>query len=168
MVTGASTASFAIVLTDIMKGITNQTKRHIYLASLLGVKNVILAVNKMDLIKYNKNKFFKIEKDFSDFIKANEIDNFITVPVSAIYGDNIVNRSKKMFWYKGPTIIQHLETAHEIDNNLNSRNFSLSVQTVNKDQKGNRYYQGSISSGKISKGDEVIILPNKTKAKIKK
>ena len=94
MVTGASTATFAIVLSDITKGITTQTKRHVYLATLLGVQNIILAVNKMDLINYEENKFIQIKKSFSEFIKLVNVSNFIAIPVSAINGDNIVNFSK--------------------------------------------------------------------------
>ena len=109
MVTGASTADLAVILIDARKGVLTQTRRHSYLANLIGIKNIVLAINKMDLIDYNQEKFDAIVADYEEFARIIGIEKFSSIPLSGLAGDNIASRSNKTPWYKGETLIEHLE-----------------------------------------------------------
>lgn len=164
MVTGASTSDLAIILVDSRKGILEQTKRHSFLTSLMGIKNVILAINKMDLIDYDQSSYNKIVKDYREFCKDLEFTNIYDLPVSALVGDNILNSSKNLDWFKGPSLIPLLETIQIKDeDNI----FTLPIQYVIRPNLDHRSYCGKISSGSISEGDQVISLPSGKKSHIK-
>ena len=160
MVTGASTADLAIILIDARKGVLTQTKRHSYLANLLGIKNIVLAVNKMDLVDYDRGTFQRIVADYSDFAKSIGIHNFTAIPISGFKGDNIVSQSENMPWYDGPVLIEHLENV-EVDVDAGQdRAFRLPVQWVNRPNLDFRGFSGQIASGKVKPGDAVRIIPS--------
>ena len=160
MVTGASTADLAIILIDARKGVLTQTKRHSYLANLLGIKNIVLAVNKMDLVDYDRGTFQRIVADYSDFAKSIGIHNFTAIPISGFKGDNIVGQSANMPWYDGPVLIEHLENVEvDVDPGQN-RPFRLPVQWVNRPNLDFRGFSGQIASGRVKPGDTVRIIPS--------
>ncbi len=165
MATGASTAELAILLVDARNGILTQTKRHSFIVSLLGIKNIILAVNKMDLVNYDKNIYEKISSEYKLFSKKLNFKNIQSIPISALKGDNIHKKSKYMKWYNDKTLFGYLEnTKTKIQS---SDRFVLPVQTVNRPNLNFRGYSGTIAEGKIRKGDELISLPSNQKVKVK-
>ncbi|MFV0521316.1 MAG: sulfate adenylyltransferase subunit CysN [Mangrovibacterium sp.] len=166
MVTGASTANLAIILVDASKGVITQTKRHTFLVSLLGIKHVILAVNKMDLIDYNKHKFDTIQKDYMDFIAPLDIPHVTCIPLSALKGENVVDKSDSMSWYKGKCILDFLESVH-ISSDRNFEDMRYPVQYVLKPDNDFRGFSTKVASGIIRKGEEVMVLPSQKKSKIK-
>ena len=160
MVTGASTAELSVILIDVRKGVLNQTRRHSYLCHLLGIKNIVLAVNKMDLIYYDQTKFDTIVTDYTKFAKSIGITKFTAIPISGLKGDNIAVRSNATGWYKGITLIEHLE-AVELDHNTSaSQEFCMPVQWVNRPNLDFRGFSGKVSAGTIKHGDQVRILPS--------
>lgn len=163
MVTGASTADVAVILIDARKGVLEQTKRHSFLTSLVGIKKVILAVNKMDLIDYNKSHYESIINSYKTFAKKLNFENIYDVPVSALNGDNVVKSSKNLNWFKGPSLISLLETINvdSIDGE-----FIMPVQNVIRPNLDYRAFCGRISSGLIKKGDKIRSLPSGKVAKI--
>ena len=165
MATGASTADLAILLVDARNGIMTQTKRHSFIVSLLGIKNIILAVNKMDLVKFDKRIFNQIENEYKTFSKDLKFKNIIPIPISALKGDNIYKKSKSMKWYHQKTLFHYLETC-EVSTKLSS-NFILPIQQVNRPNLDFRGYLGTIASGKIKIGDEIMTVPSNQKAKVK-
>ena len=165
MATGASTAELAILLVDARHGIVTQTKRHSFIASLLGIKNIVLAVNKMDLIKYNEEKFQSIVSNYKEFSKKLNFTNLITIPISALKGDNVYKKSSHMQWYNGKTLFNHLETVDV--SQIHKKNFTMPVQWVNRPNLNFRGYTGTITSGTIKKNDEIIVLPSNKTAKVK-
>ena len=165
MATGASTADLAILLVDARNGIMTQTKRHSFIVSLLGIKNIILAVNKMDLVKFDKSIFNQIENEYKTFSKDLKFKNIISIPISALKGDNIYKKSKSMKWYHQKTLFDYLETC-EVSTKLSS-NFILPIQQVNRPNLDFRGYLGTIASGKIKIGDEIMTVPSNQKAKVK-
>ena len=165
MATGASTADLAILLVDARNGIMTQTKRHSFIVSLLGIKNIILAVNKMDLVKFDKSIFNQIENEYKTFSKDLKFKNIISIPISALKGDNIYKKSKSMKWYHQKTLFHYLETC-EVSTKLSS-NFILPIQQVNRPNLDFRGYLGTIASGKIKIGDEIMTVPSNQKAKVK-
>ena len=165
MVTGASTADIAIILIDAKNGILTQTKRHSFIASLLGIEHLIVAVNKMDLIDYNFDEFLKIKNSYQDVANKLKIKNIYFVPISALHGDNVVNKSSKMPWYQGSAI---LDLAQEIKiDSKEDDNFRFSVQYVSRPNSNFRGFCAKIDSGSIKVGDEILALPSKKKSKIK-
>jgi bifunctional enzyme CysN/CysC len=164
MITGASTADLAIILIDARKGVLEQTKRHSFLTSLVGIKNVILAVNKMDLINFSQDKYISIVEDYKNFASKLEFQNIYDLPVSALNGDNITESSKNLNWYKGPSLIPLLET---VKNKNSKENFSMPVQLVLRPNLDHRSFCGKVSSGTISQGDKIKVLPSGNSAKIK-
>jgi sulfate adenylyltransferase subunit 1 len=166
MVTGASTANLAIILIDARYGIQTQTRRHSYIASLLGIKNIIIAINKMDLVDFREEVYERIKKDYGYFAKDLGIVNPRFIPMSALEGDNIVNKSEKTPWYKGEPLLSVLETV-EITSDINFDDFRFPVQYVNRPNLDFRGFSGSIASGVINVGDEIIALPSNKKSKIK-
>ena len=165
MATGASTAELAILLVDARNGILTQTKRHSFIVSLLGIKNIVLAINKMDLVNYDKNIYEKISSEYKLFSKKLNFKNIQSIPISALKGDNIHKKSKYMKWYNDKTLFDYLEsTKTKIQS---SDSFVLPVQSVNRPNLNFRGYSGTIAEGKIRKGDELISLPSNQKVKVK-
>ena len=165
MATGASTAELAILLVDARNGILTQTKRHSFIVSLLGIKNIILAINKMDLVNYDKNIYEKISSEYKLFSKKLNFKNIQSIPISALKGDNIHKKSKYMKWYNDKTLFDYLETTKTKIQSSDS--FVLPVQSVNRPNLNFRGYSGTIAEGKIRKGDELISLPSNQKVKVK-
>ena len=165
MATGASTAELAILLVDARNGILTQTKRHSFIVSLLGIKNIILAVNKMDLVNYDKNIYEKISSEYKLFSRKLNFENIQSIPISALKGDNIHKKSKYMKWYNDKTLFDYLETTKTKIQSSDS--FVLPVQSVNRPNLNFRGYSGTIAEGKIRKGDELISLPSNQKVKVK-
>lgn len=168
MATGASTADLAIILIDARQGVLTQTKRHSYIASLLGIKNLIVAINKMDLVDFSSERFESIKKDYEEIIPnlphSSEI-NFSYIPISALDGDNIVSISPKCSWYKGFPLMGLLDSLpiHKDEND----DFRLPVQYVNRPHLNFRGFSGTIASGKISVGDEITVLPSRKTSVVK-
>jgi bifunctional enzyme CysN/CysC len=159
MVTGASTADLAIVLVDARTGVVEQTKRHAFIASLLGIPHVVLAVNKMDLVDYDEDVFDGIVTDFCAFARGLEFSDVAYIPMSALHGDNVVDRSEAMPWYGGLALLDHLETVQvAADRNLDELRFP--VQYVIRDHDSDyRGYAGQLAGGIVRPGDEVLVLP---------
>ena len=165
MATGASTAELAILLVDARNGILTQTKRHSFIVSLLGIKNIVLAINKMDLVNYDKNIYEKIGSEYKLFSKKLNFEHIQSIPISALKGDNIHKKSKYMKWYNDKTLFDYLETTKT--KIQSSDRFVLPVQSVNRPNLNFRGYSGTIAEGKIRKGDELISLPSNQKVKVK-
>ncbi|MFY8074605.1 MAG: sulfate adenylyltransferase subunit CysN [Sphingorhabdus lacus] len=161
MVTGASTADLAILLVDARKGVIVQTRRHAYLAHLIGVKNIVLAVNKMDLIGYDQDRYNSICDDFRAFVREAGIsENFTCIPISGLAGDNITSRSANTPWYSGDTLMEHLETVELNNTDDQSKAFRLPVQWVNRPNLDFRGFSGLISTGSVKPGDAIRVLPS--------
>ncbi|MDV6331045.1 sulfate adenylyltransferase subunit CysN [Asticcacaulis sp. 201] len=156
MATGASNSDLAVILIDARKGILTQTRRHSFIVSLLGIKHVVLAVNKIDLMDYSQIVFDKIVADYKAFAADFGFETLQAIPMSARYGDNVLARSDKMPWYDGPTLVEHLETV-QIDQDLSDKPFRLQVQWVNRPDLNFRGFSGTIASGTIRPGDEIIV-----------
>ena len=168
MVTGASTADLAVVLVDARKGILPQTKRHSHVAALLGIRQVVLAVNKMDLVGFSPERFAAIEAEYAALAARLGLDGVVAIPLSALDGDNVVNPSARMPWYGGPTLLEHLE-AVPVETNarlLSSRPFRMPVQWVNRPGDGFRGYAGTIASGRVSPGERVRVLPSGRESRV--
>ena len=160
MVTGASTADLAVILIDARKGVLTQTRRHSYLAHLIGIRHLVLAVNKMDLVDYSQSRFDEIVADYSAFAKEIGIAAFTPMPISGFKGDNITAPSGNTPWYTGPSLIQHLETV-EVDATLDqSKPLRMPVQWVNRPNLDFRGFAGLIASGSVKPGDAVRVLPS--------
>ena len=160
MVTGASTADLAVILIDARKGVLTQTRRHSYLAHLIGIRHLVLAVNKMDLVDYSQSRFDEIVSDYSAFAKEIGIAAFTPMPISGFKGDNITAPSGNTPWYTGPSLIQHLETV-EVDATLDqSKPLRMPVQWVNRPNLDFRGFAGLIASGSVKPGDAVRVLPS--------
>ena len=166
MVTGASTANLAIILIDARKGVITQSRRHSYLVSLLGIKHVVLAVNKMDLMDYSQEVYDNICKDYKDFVTPLGIPDVRFFPISALKGDNVVDLSDKMPWYHGKSILEHLESVH-ITSDRNFTDLRYPVQYVIRPSLDYRGFAGEVASGILSKGDEVMVLPSRKKSVVK-
>jgi bifunctional enzyme CysN/CysC len=160
MVTAASTADLAVILIDARKGVLTQTRRHSYLAHLIGIRSFVLAVNKMDLTGYSQQCFDAIVQDYRAFAASIGIDNFQAIPVSGLLGDNITAKSDKMPWYRGPSLIEHLETVALDVTADQTKPFRMPVQWVNRPNSDFRGFSGLISSGAVSPGDRVRVLPS--------
>ena len=171
MVTGASTANAALILIDARNGVVEQTKRHSYIASLLQIPHVLVCVNKMDLVEYGQKEFEKIKEQYQDFAAKLDIQDFKFIPISALKGDNVVNRSKNMEWYNGPTLLHSLENI-PVANDINHIDFRFPVQTVLRPHTDEyhdfRGYAGRISSGILRVGDDITALPSQLQSRVKK
>ena len=165
MITGASTADLAIILIDARRGVLTQTKRHSFLVSLIGIKNVVLAINKMDLVNYSKDVFDRILGDYTAFASQLNIEKIIPIPISALAGDNITEPSGNTPWYRGPTLMQHLETV-EVARVSREAPFRLPVQWVNRPNLDFRGFSGMIAGGTIHPGDLVKIMPAATQSRV--
>lgn len=166
MITGGSTANLAIILVDARTGVITQTKRHSYLISLLGIKHVVLAVNKMDLVDYSQSVFDKIVDDYKTFVAPFNIPDIQCIPLSALKGDNVVELSENMDWYTGMPLLGFLETVH-VASDQNFENFRYPVQYVSRPNLDFRGFCGKIASGIVQKGDEVVALPSGKKSRVK-
>jgi sulfate adenylyltransferase subunit 1 len=163
MVTGASTADLAIVLIDARKGITQQSKRHAFISSLLGIPHLVVCVNKMDLVQYDQVVFEQIAEEFRAFSSKLEIHDVTFIPISALHGDNVVERSEAMDWYEGSPLLYHLEHVHiASDRNLIDPRFAIQwVIRPNRDEHHDyRGYAGQVASGSFRPGDDVIVMPS--------
>ena len=167
MVTGASTADLAIVLVDARQGVLTQTRRHSYLVRLLGIKTVVLAVNKMDLVGYDAARFDEIQRDYAAFAAQIGLEDFRAVPISGLTGDNIAQASAHMPWYRGPSLLELLETAPLDETALQARPFRMCVQWVNRPHLDFRGFAGQISAGVIAPGDAVRVLPSGRTTRVK-
>jgi bifunctional enzyme CysN/CysC len=167
MATGASTADLAIILMDARKGVLTQTRRHTFIAHLLGIKHLVVCVNKMDLVDYKQEVFERIEADYRNFAASLGATNITLIPASALKGDNIIDRSAAMPWYRGATLMAHLETVPVGDDDL-SKLFFLPVQWVNRPDQNFRGFAGTIASGKISAGTAIRALPSGKTSKVER
>ncbi|MBJ68021.1 MAG: adenylyl-sulfate kinase [Gemmatimonadetes bacterium] len=160
MVTGASTAELAVILIDARKGVLTQTRRHSYLCHLLGIRSVILAVNKMDLVDFSQSIFEEIVSDYTKFAQSIGIEDFTAIPISGFKGDNITALSTNTSWYQGAPLMHHLETVELEEAASQQADFSMPVQWVNRPDLDFRGFAGKVASGAIKQGDEVRILPS--------
>ena len=166
MITGGSTANLAIILVDARTGVITQTRRHTYLVSLLGIKHIVLAVNKMDLVNYDKKVFDKIVEDYRKFVEPLGIPDVVCIPLSALKGDNVVDKSENMTWYTGRALLDFLETVH-IANDHNLKDFRYPIQYVLRPNLNFRGFSGRVASGVVRKGDEVLAIPSGKKSHVK-
>ncbi len=163
MVTGASTANLALILVDARNGVTEQTHRHIFIASLLEIPHFVICINKMDLVNYKQDVYDAIKAEIEDFISKLSVPDITFIPISALHGDNVVNASKNMEWYHGPTLLYHLEDVHiGSDENLVDCRFPVQYVIRPRSDKYHDYrgYAGKIASGIFKPGDSVIVLPS--------
>ena len=166
MITGGSTANLAIILVDARTGVITQTRRHTYLVSLLGIKHVVLAVNKMDLIHFDEKRFNDIVAEYKNFVTPLGISDVTCIPLSALDGDIVVEKSDRTPWYRGQALLDYLETV-PIDQDRNFSDFRYPVQYVLRPNLDFRGFSGKIASGIVRKGDEIIALPSGKKSRIK-
>ena len=159
MATGASTCDLAIILIDARKGVLDQTRRHSFIASLLGIKQFVVAVNKMDLVEFSQEVFDRISLEYREFAKKLSVDTIHIVPVSALDGDNVVNPSDKLAWYQGETLLSLLESA-EVERELERHPVRLPVQYVNRPNLDFRGFAGTLASGILRVGDKLAVLPS--------
>lgn len=167
MVTGASTADLAVILIDARKGVLVQTRRHSFLCNLLGIKNIVLAVNKMDLVDYDQKVFDSIVADYAAFAEEIGIENFTAIPMSGLKGDNITVPSANMDWYDGALLIDHLETVPVRSAVNSAKPFRMPVQWVNRPNLDFRGFSGLIASGTVKPGEELRVLPSGKTSKVK-
>lgn len=166
MITGGSTANLAIILVDARTGVITQTRRHTFLVSLLGIKHVVLAVNKMDLVNYDEAVFNKIVADYKEFVTRLDIPDIKPIPISALKGDNVVETTDAMPWYKGESLLEFLENVH-IGSDLNYEDFRYPVQYVLRPNLDFRGFSAKVASGIVKKGDEIMALPSGKKSRVK-
>jgi bifunctional enzyme CysN/CysC len=166
MATGASTADLAIILIDARHGVLVQTKRHSFIVSLLGIKHVVVAINKMDLVEYSQDVFDRIRADYQGFAARLDLPDVHFIPLSALKGDNVVGQSANMLWYNGPTLMSLLETVY-IGSDRNLEDFRFPVQHVLRPNLNFRGFSGTIASGIVRKGDEIMALPSRKMSRVK-
>ena len=163
MVTGASTADVAIILLDARKGVVEQTRRHSYIAAILGIPHVVVAVNKMDLIGFSEERFREIEQELRETSERLGLRDVRVIPMSALRGDNVVERGEGMPWYEGPTLLEHLETVEIAgDRDLAHRRFPVQwvIRPISDEHHDYRGYAGQVAGGVWAAGDEVVVLPS--------
>jgi len=166
MATGGSTADLAVILIDARHGVLTQTRRHSFIVSLLGIRHVVVAINKMDLVDFSEERFNEICDDYRSFATRLDLPDLHFIPISALDGDNVVDRSERSPWYTGNTLMNFLETVY-IGSDRNLQDFRLPVQYVNRPDLNFRGFCGTVASGIIRKGDEVTVLPSRQKSKVK-
>lgn len=167
MITGGSTANLAIILVDARQGVVVQTRRHTFLVSLLGIRHVVLAVNKMDLVDFDRERFEAIASEYRHFVESLGISDLQCIPLSALDGDNVVKHSDRTPWYHGPALLEFLETV-SIDQDINMTDSRFPVQYVIRPDADFRGYGGKVASGVVSRGDEVKALPSGKSSRIKR
>jgi len=165
MATGASTADLAVVLVDARKGLLAQTRRHSYIVSLLGIRHVVLAVNKMDLVGYDRAVFDDIAAGYRELAGQLGIPHVQAIPLSALEGDNLLQRSPATPWYDGPALLEHLETVEAGDTGA-SGGLRLPVQWVNRPNQDFRGFAGTLAAGEVAPGDEIVVLPSARRSKV--
>jgi bifunctional enzyme CysN/CysC len=165
MVTGASTADVAVILIDARRGVLTQTRRHSYIVSLLGIRKVALAINKMDLMAFSEELYNAIVHEYRAFAAQIGLEDITPIPLSALRGDNMLERSARTPWYRGPTLMEYLESV-EIEDDLQSKPFRLPVQWVNRPNQDFRGFAGTIASGSIRKGDAIRALPSGRQSRV--
>jgi bifunctional enzyme CysN/CysC len=166
MATGASTADLAVILIDARHGVVEQTKRHTFITSLLGIKHVLVAINKMDLVDYSQEVFEQIREDYKGFVERLDIPDLHFMPISALLGDNVVDPSEKMKWHQGPTLMTFLDNVY-IGSDRNLEDFRFPVQYVNRPHLDFRGFCGTIASGIIRKGDQIMAMPSRKTSRVK-
>jgi sulfate adenylyltransferase subunit 1 len=169
MVTGASTADLAIILLDARKGVVEQTRRHSYLAAILGIPHVVVAVNKMDLAEFSEERFREIEQELRETSERLELRDVRVIPMSALRGDNVVERGEGMPWYDGPTLLEHLETVEIAgDRDLDHRRFPVQwvIRPISNAHHDYRGYAGQVAGGVWRAGDEVVVLPSGRRSQV--
>ena len=159
MVTGASTVDLAVILVDARQGVLTQTRRHTYLVSLLGIRRIVLAVNKLDLVDYSREAFETIDKEYRAFAAALGLDDVVSIPMSALRGDNVTELSPHTPWYSGPTLLDHLETI-EVDDDVATKPFRMIVQWVNRPDSEFRGFSGLVVGGTVRPGDRIRVVPS--------
>ncbi len=165
MVTGASTAQTAVILIDARKGMLTQTRRHSYLVSLVGIRHVVLAINKMDLVDYSAERFAEIRSEYEAFAAGLGFASITAIPISALEGDNVLEHSSNTNWFNGPTLMQYLETV-EIDDATDHKPFRMRVQWVNRPNLDFRGFCGTVAAGSIRPGDDVVVTSSGQKSRI--
>ena len=165
MATGASTADLAVILVDARKGVLTQTRRHSYIVSLLGIRHIVLAINKMDLVGYDRSRFEEIEEEYRTFADGIGLIDVTAIPLSALCGDNVLERSANTPWYEGSTLMAHLESV-EVASDLAERAFRLPVQWVNRPNAEFRGYSGTIASGRVARGEAIIVSPSERTSRV--
>jgi bifunctional enzyme CysN/CysC len=166
MATGASTANLAVILIDAVNGVLTQSKRHAFITALLGIPHIVVAVNKMDLVEYSQEAYQTIHQDFTDFASRLQIGDMTFIPVSALKGDNVVEKSDRMPWYTGRTLLDHLESVH-IASDRNLIDLRFPVQIVSRPDRTFRGYQGTVASGTVKPGDAILALPSGMQTKVR-
>jgi len=169
MVTGASTADVAVVLVDARKGVIEQTRRHTLIASLLAVPHLVFAVNKMDLVDFDERRFDEIEQELADLTAALGIEDETAIPIAALHGDNVVDRSERMPWWQGPALLQHLEEIEPAaDRNLADRRFPVQwvIRPMSEEHHDYRGYAGQVAGGVWRAGDDVLVLPSGLRTRV--
>jgi bifunctional enzyme CysN/CysC len=156
MATGASNSELAVILVDARKGVLTQTRRHAYIVSLLGIRHLVLAVNKIDLVGFSEQRFGEIADDFSRFAVKLGFESLVTIPVSARFGDNVIRSSTRTPWYSGPALLEYLETV-DVETELAEKPFRMPVQWVNRPNLDFRGFAGTIASGRIARGEEIVV-----------
>ncbi len=168
MVTGASTADCAVILLDARKGVLTQTRRHSWLVALLGIRHVVLAVNKMDLVEFAEERFREIEREYATVARQIELPDIQCIPVSALAGDNVVEASDSTPWYDGPTLLEYLETVEVDLERLEAGPFRMPVQLVSRPSSDFRGFAGTIAGGVVRPGDEIRVLPRDTRSTVER
>jgi bifunctional enzyme CysN/CysC len=171
MVTGASTADLAVVLIDARKGSLEQSRRHAFIAALLGIPHLVVAVNKMDLVDWRQEVFDRISADFTAWAAKLDVHDITFIPISALHGDNVVDRSRNMDWYEGPALLYHLEHVHiASDRNLRDNRFPVQwiVRPMGDEHHDYRGYAGQVAAGTFRAGDDVVVLPSGARTKVKR
>ena len=170
MVTGASTADLALILVDARNGVIEQSRRHSFIASLLRIPHIVVCVNKMDLVDYGQEAFEKVKEQFREFAMRLEVPDLSFIPVSALIGDNVVDKSDNMPWYEGPSLLHHLETVHTAsDRNMVDVRFPVQyvIRPMSDEHHDYRGYAGTVSGGVMKPGDDVVVLPSGFESTIK-
>ncbi len=167
MATGASNSELAVILINARKGVLTQTRRHAYIVSLLGIRHVVLAVNKTDLVDCSQDVFDRIVAEFGDFAAKINLNNVVSIPISARYGENVTEVSEKTPWYRGPSLLEHLETV-DVETELSDKPFRMPVQWVNRPDLDFRGFSGTIVSGRIRSGDTVAVAKSGCASKVKR
>jgi len=167
MATGASNSELAVILVDARKGVLTQTRRHAYIASLLGIRHVVLAVNKIDLVGFQQSIFDSISSDFAAFANKLNFDTLVPIPISARFGDNVITKSESMPWYTGKPLLEHLETV-DVETELSSKPFRMPVQWVNRPNLDFRGFSGTIVSGRVRPGDDILVAQSGRSSQVRR
>jgi len=167
MATGASNSELAVILVDARKGVLTQTRRHAYIASLLGIRHVVLAVNKIDLVAFSQAVFDDIAAEFAEFSRKLNFATLVSIPISARFGDNVIQRSKNTPWYTGSSLLEHLETV-DVESELARKPFRMPVQWVNRPDQNFRGFSGTVASGRLKPGDSVVVAQSGRTARVER